>query len=65
MLVRSLLANVLLNAAAASTIRSTGIQNVNDHIGGIDDLVKLVPNTLALTLAEDRISGGSERDLYS
>ena len=49
-LVRRLSTDVLLDTATTGAIRVTGIQDVEDNITGVDDLVQLVPDTLALTL---------------
>ena len=56
MLVGSLFADVLLDTSATRTKRISGVQDVNDNITRVNDFVKLVPDTLALTLGEDGLS---------
>lgn len=61
MLVRLVIANVLFDAAAAGAERVTGIEDVDDDIGRVDDLVELTPDTARLTLAVDWL-GTAARD---
>eukprot|EP00760_Papus_ankaliazontas_P029821 PhM_4_TR4484/c1_g1_i1/m.73467 len=52
-LVALLLADVVLDEAAAGAHRVACVDNVHDDVAGVDDLVQLVPNACALTLLEE------------
>lgn len=60
-LVRRLLLEILFNAPATSSDGVSGIKHVDDDIGRVNDLVQLVPDTLALALVEDGFDGHGER----
>jgi hypothetical protein len=59
-LVRCLFANVFFNTAATGTLGITRIKDVDNDIGRINDFVKLVPDTLTLSLGEDRFTSSGE-----
>jgi hypothetical protein len=56
MLVWRLSPDVLLHTSTPCPIRVAGIENMQNDIARVDDLVQLVPNTLAGTLHEDELS---------
>ncbi len=60
MLVRSLIAQVLLNTAASGADGVTSVENVDDNVGRVDNLVQFVPDTLALALVKDGLNGHGE-----
>lgn len=57
MFVLLLLLDVLLDLLASSSLGIARVQNLNDHIGRVDDLVELVPDAFALAGLEQREHG--------
>lgn len=55
MLVRRLGPDVFLNTATSCAIRVSSVEDVQDDVGRVDDLVQLVPDTLASSLHEDEL----------
>jgi len=60
MLVGSFGLEILLDTSTPRSERISCIQDVKDDVGGVDDLVQLIPYPLALTFVEDGLDGSSE-----
>lgn len=58
MLVRLLLSEVFDNRLTPRTEGITGVQDVDDDVGRVEDLVQFSPYTTRGTLGIDRFSGG-------
>lgn len=64
MLVRSLVAQVLLDTAASGTDGITSIEDVDDNVGRVNDLVQFVPDTLALALVKDGFNSHGKATIF-
>jgi len=60
MLVRSFFVDVFLDASATGAEGVSCVKDVDDNITGVNDLIQLVPDSLALALGEDGLTSGSQ-----